>query len=65
MHENQLHDILTSIIHELSNRTSVRIDKPICRDGNKWCWDRWGWIQMLAGVGVDGFKLHRDGWGCD
>ena len=29
------------------------------------CGDGWGWIQVLAGVGGDGFKLHGDGWGWD
>jgi len=29
------------------------------------CGDGWGWIQVLAGAGGDGFKLHGDGWGWD
>ncbi len=26
------------------------------------CGDRWGWKDMLAGMGGDGFDFCRDGW---
>jgi len=29
---------------------------------SNWHGDGWGWIQMSAGTGGDGFKVRGDGW---
>jgi len=32
---------------------------------SNWHGDGWGWFQMSAGTGGDGFKVHGDGWEWD
>jgi len=47
-----------SVFTILFMRGRVETETDLCGNG-------WGWIQVLAGAGGDGFKLHGDGWGWD